>query len=215
MPETREVPPRRRVPGLSARSAMPPVWCSSSASSGRSCAATCSGPTASASRRSPSTRSSSTMFFVLAVTGFATEMVPHRTRRPAGVREVVVHRLPLVGAGELGIESTLDTWHQVLWFVHIAAFLVFLLVLPITMLRHMFTSPLNMYLRDRDRPKGAMQRDAEPHGDRARDVRSRDHRGLHLEAAARHRRLHDVRTLHRRCAPPMRRASRSIPARSC
>ena len=31
------------------------------------------------------------------------------------------------------------------------------LILPVTMLRHMFTSPLNMYLRDRERPKGAMK----------------------------------------------------------
>jgi Fe-S oxidoreductase len=30
-------------------------------------------------------------------------------------------------------------------------------ILPVTMLRHMFTSPLNMYLRDRERPKGAMK----------------------------------------------------------
>ena len=37
------------------------------------------------------------------------------------------------------------------------AFFAFLVILPITMLRHMFTSPLNMYLRDRDRPKGAMR----------------------------------------------------------
>ena len=35
--------------------------------------------------------------------------------------------------------------------------MVFLVILPITMLRHMFTSPLNMYLRDRERPKGAMK----------------------------------------------------------
>ena len=34
---------------------------------------------------------------------------------------------------------------------------MFLAILPITMLRHMFTSPLNMYLRDKDRPKGAMK----------------------------------------------------------
>ena len=34
---------------------------------------------------------------------------------------------------------------------------MFLAILPVTMLRHMFTSPLNMYLRDRDRPKGAMK----------------------------------------------------------
>ena len=31
------------------------------------------------------------------------------------------------------------------------------MILPTTMLRHMFTSPLNMYLRHRDRPKGAMR----------------------------------------------------------
>ena len=30
-------------------------------------------------------------------------------------------------------------------------------ILPVTMLRHVFTSPLNMYLRDKDRPKGAMK----------------------------------------------------------
>ena len=48
-------------------------------------------------------------------------------------------------------------WHQVWWLVHVASFLAFLVMLPVTMLRHMFTSPLNMYLRDRDRPKGAMK----------------------------------------------------------
>ena len=37
------------------------------------------------------------------------------------------------------------------------AFIVFLAILPITMLRHMFTSPLNMYLKDKSRPKGAMK----------------------------------------------------------
>ena len=36
-------------------------------------------------------------------------------------------------------------------------FVVFLVILPITMLRHMFTSPINMYLKDKDRPKGAMR----------------------------------------------------------
>ena len=48
-------------------------------------------------------------------------------------------------------------WHQAWWIVHVLAFMAFLALLPITMLRHMFTSPLNMYLRDRDRPKGAMK----------------------------------------------------------
>ena len=44
-----------------------------------------------------------------------------------------------------------------MWVIHVLSFFVFLAILPITMLRHMFTSPLNMYLKDRDRPKGAMK----------------------------------------------------------
>ncbi len=48
-------------------------------------------------------------------------------------------------------------WHQAAWGLHVAAFFVFLVILPITKLRHMFTSPLNLYLKDRDRPKGAMR----------------------------------------------------------
>ncbi|MFA5773927.1 MAG: respiratory nitrate reductase subunit gamma, partial [Ilumatobacteraceae bacterium] len=43
--------------------------------------------------------------------------------------------------------STLATWHQAWWVAHVLAFVVFLAILPITMLRHMFTSPLNMYLK--------------------------------------------------------------------
>ncbi len=98
-----------------------------------------------------------TMFFVLAVTGFATEMVRIAlVGRPAFEKWSFIG-YPLSALVNSASESTLDTWHQVLWCVHVASFLVFLLVLPITMLRHMFTSPLNMYLRDRDRPKGAMR----------------------------------------------------------
>ena len=37
------------------------------------------------------------------------------------------------------------------------AFGLFILILPTTKLRHMVTSPLNMYLRDRERPKSAMR----------------------------------------------------------
>jgi len=53
--------------------------------------------------------------------------------------------------------NNLDTWHEILWGAHVITFLLFLAILPVTMLRHMFTSPLNMYLRDRARPKGAMK----------------------------------------------------------
>jgi len=48
-------------------------------------------------------------------------------------------------------------WQQAWWAIHVISFLAFLVMLPMTMLRHMFTSPLNMYLRDRERPKGAMK----------------------------------------------------------
>jgi Fe-S oxidoreductase len=44
-----------------------------------------------------------------------------------------------------------------MWVTHALAFVLFLVILPTTMLRHMFTSPLNMYLRDKARPKGAMR----------------------------------------------------------
>ena len=51
-------------------------------------------------------------------------------------------------------------------------------------------------------PEGRDARDAEPDGDRARDVRRLDRRGLHVEAALRHRRVHDLRPLHLRLPGP-------------
>ncbi len=53
--------------------------------------------------------------------------------------------------------GNLAGWHQVWWIAHVLSFCAFLAIIPGTMLRHMFTSPLNMYLSDRDRPKGAMK----------------------------------------------------------
>ncbi|HEX4820412.1 MAG TPA: heterodisulfide reductase-related iron-sulfur binding cluster [Acidimicrobiales bacterium] len=51
----------------------------------------------------------------------------------------------------------LHGWQQAMWATHVASFFVFLAILPVTMIRHMFTSPLNMYSRQRERPKGAMK----------------------------------------------------------
>ncbi|MEJ7845890.1 MAG: (Fe-S)-binding protein [Acidimicrobiales bacterium] len=48
-------------------------------------------------------------------------------------------------------------WHQGWWLAHVGSFFAFLVLLPVTMMRHMFTSPVNMLLKDRDRPKGAMK----------------------------------------------------------
>jgi len=97
----------------------------------------------------------------------------------------------------------------------VIAFLAFLAILPVTKLRHMFTSPMNMYLKDRERPKGAMEAHAEPHGDGSRVVRRGEDRGFHLEAAVRHRRVHGVRPLHLGVSRARDRQSRSTRARSC
>ena len=48
-------------------------------------------------------------------------------------------------------------WHRFLWVTHVFTFLAFLVVLPLTKLRHMFTSPVNLFLSAHDRPKGAMR----------------------------------------------------------
>src|SRR5205085_6404935 len=53
--------------------------------------------------------------------------------------------------------KSIGTWHRTAWILHFLGFATFLLILPTTKLRHMFTSPLNMYLKDRERPKGAMK----------------------------------------------------------
>ena len=53
--------------------------------------------------------------------------------------------------------GTLSDIHRWSWSLHVFAFIAFLVLLPTTKLRHMVTSPMNMYLRDKDRPKGAMK----------------------------------------------------------
>ena len=60
-------------------------------------------------------------------------------------------------SGLIDTQSNLSGVHQIWWVTHVASFFLFVAILPVTMLRHIFTSPLNMYLKDRDRPKGAMR----------------------------------------------------------
>src|SRR5262245_6665539 len=97
------------------------------------------------------------VFLVIALTGYATEMFRiAQAGRPSFEKWSFVG-YPLSSLVDGVSPSTLDGWHQGLWIAHVLAFFAFLLILPITMLRHMFTSPLNIYLRDRARPKGAMK----------------------------------------------------------
>ena len=94
-------------------------------------------------------------FLLIAVSGFFTEAL-----RIALVGRPAFEEWSFIGypmSSWFDGMARLETWHLVSWLVHFGGFLAFLLILPVTKLRHMFTSPLNMYLRDRERPKGAMK----------------------------------------------------------
>ena len=47
--------------------------------------------------------------------------------------------------------------HLTFWIAHVATFIAFLVILPATKLRHMVTTPANLALSPRERPKGAMR----------------------------------------------------------
>ena len=101
------------------------------------------------------------VLLAIGVTGFGAEMFRIAQGQAAGVNldheRWSVVGYPLAQLVNGASAQTLTTWHQGWWVAHVLTFIVFLAILPITMLRHMFTSPLNMYLKDRERPKGAMK----------------------------------------------------------
>jgi Fe-S oxidoreductase/nitrate reductase gamma subunit len=96
-------------------------------------------------------------FFAIGVTGFGAEMFRIAEEGTPAYEKWSFIGYPLATLVDGWSLSTLETTHQWMWIVHVVAFIVFLALLPITMLRHIFTSPLNMYLSDKDRPKGAMR----------------------------------------------------------
>jgi Fe-S oxidoreductase/nitrate reductase gamma subunit len=96
-------------------------------------------------------------FLVIGVTGFLTEGF-----RIALVGMPSFEHWSFVGypIGDLfsgWSHGALSDGHRAMWITHFLAFVAFLIILPTTKLRHMVTSPMNMYLRDKDRPKGAMK----------------------------------------------------------
>ncbi len=97
------------------------------------------------------------VFALIGISGFGAEMFRIAQQGRPDFERWSFIGYPLATLVDGASESTLSTWHQVWWVVHVVAFIAFLVILPTTMLRHMFTSPLNLYLRDRDRPKGAMK----------------------------------------------------------
>ena len=50
-----------------------------------------------------------------------------------------------------------EIFHRLSWIIHVVLFLAFLISIPLTKLRHIFTSPANMFFAPRERPKGAMK----------------------------------------------------------
>lgn len=98
---------------------------------------------------------------IIGVTGFTSEMFRMAWQQASGV-DLSYEKWSFIGypLSQLvngSSVSRLQFWHQIMWSTHVISFIVFLALLPITMLRHIFTSPLNMYLKDRERPKGAMK----------------------------------------------------------
>jgi Fe-S oxidoreductase/nitrate reductase gamma subunit len=96
-------------------------------------------------------------FLVLGVSGFTTEMFRIAEEGMPSFERWSFIGYPLAELVDTWGASSLETAHQLSWVAHILSFVVFLLILPITMLRHIFTSPLNMYAKDKSRPKGAMR----------------------------------------------------------
>jgi Fe-S oxidoreductase/nitrate reductase gamma subunit len=94
-------------------------------------------------------------FLAIGVTGFGAEAYRIALDGRPGFEEWSVVGYPLSAA--VDDTARLAGWHQGWWIAHVLSFVLFLVILPVTMLRHMFTSPLNMYLRDRERPRGAMK----------------------------------------------------------
>ncbi len=97
----------------------------------------------------------------IGITGFAAEMYRIAVGTASG-EDMSWERYSFIGypLSQLvdGVDlDRLELIHQISWGLHVGFFVLFLAILPMTMLRHMFTSPLNMYLRDKDRPKGAMK----------------------------------------------------------
>jgi len=96
-------------------------------------------------------------FLALGVTGFVAEGLRIASDGRPDHEEWSFVGYPLAGLVDTWDPSKLTTTYRWLWAVHVVAFVAFLVILPTTKLRHMVTSPVNMYLRDRDRPKGAMK----------------------------------------------------------
>jgi Fe-S oxidoreductase/nitrate reductase gamma subunit len=96
-------------------------------------------------------------FLVIGISGFLTEglRIAHAGRPQFEEWSLVGY--PLSSLVDSWSQGALSDAHRWMWGLHFVAFVAFLVILPTTKLRHMITSPMNMYLGATDRPKGAMK----------------------------------------------------------
>ena len=94
------------------------------------------------------------LLFVLGLSGLLTEAarISLAGRPDFEIWSFVGHPL-----SSLIPENAAADLHQVFWIGHVLGFVAFLVILPVTKLRHMLTSPANMFLSAHPRPKGAMR----------------------------------------------------------
>jgi len=107
--------------------------------------------------RSTSRPEDAWILFVLAaigVTGLATEAA-----RIALVGQPAFEQWSFIGypLSFLVPQASASGIHQAFWISHVVVFVAFLVMLPATKLRHMVTTPANLTLSARARPKGAMR----------------------------------------------------------
>ena len=93
----------------------------------------------------------------IGITGFLAEMFRIPLAGMPSFEKWSILGYPLATLVDGLSHDTLSTLHRISWVAHIFTFVTFIILLPTTMLRHIFTSPTNMYLKDRERPKGAMR----------------------------------------------------------
>jgi Fe-S oxidoreductase/nitrate reductase gamma subunit len=107
--------------------------------------------------RSKSRPEDAWILFILAaigVTGLATEGA-----RIALVGQPAFEQWSFIGypLSFLVPQASASGIHQAFWISHVVVFVAFLVMLPATKLRHMVTTPANLMLSARERPKGAMR----------------------------------------------------------
>ena len=137
-------------------------------------------------------------FFVMGVSGFVAEAFRIALYQRPGYEKWSFVGYPMSQLVDGLSFDTLELWHRLSWIAARAQ----LRRVPRDPADHDAAPHVHLAAEHvparQGPPEGRDEADAEPHRDVARDLWCERRRGLHLEAAARHGCLHDVRSLHER-----------------